>query len=155
MWIFFNRLHIRQPGGIDVQGLVGTGTALLASLIGGDENFGKVLGNIVGLSIDGFSGGGGAVRFQAVFSLSFRLFSFQKKHNFFCLQANNGQFFGQFLGKFVSVLSAVNLKITFNQNENGNHFRHNWAEWVTCFFVIRRGDFCFELKMKSMVKVDL
>lgn len=37
-----------QPGGIDLQGIVGTGATLLASLIGGDENFGKVLANIIG-----------------------------------------------------------------------------------------------------------
>lgn len=64
--------------------MIGSGTALLASLLAGDENFGKVLGNYAGkqsrkriedsfseffhffvsktgLAIDGFSGGGGAV----------------------------------------------------------------------------------------------
>lgn len=37
-----------QPGGLDVPSVIGTGTALLASLLAGDENFGKVLGNYVG-----------------------------------------------------------------------------------------------------------
>ncbi|XP_031625443.1 uncharacterized protein LOC116342091 [Contarinia nasturtii] len=72
--------NLLGPGGLDIPGLVSSGTALLASLLSGDENFGKVLGNIVGLAIEGFSGGGGA--------------------------PNNGQFFGQFIGKFISLLSA-------------------------------------------------
>lgn len=32
-----------------MQAIVGSGTALLASLIGGDENFGRVSGNIFGM----------------------------------------------------------------------------------------------------------
>ncbi|XP_031625591.1 uncharacterized protein LOC116342211 [Contarinia nasturtii] len=71
--------NLLGPGGLDVPVVVTSGTALLASLLAGDDNFGKFLGNIVGLAIEGFSQGGAA---------------------------NNGQFFGQFLGKFISVLSA-------------------------------------------------
>lgn len=88
-----------QPGGIDVQGIIGSATALLASLLAGDDNFGKVLGAIVGKmiksngirwiafteqrenqfkycstfhtgnAIDGFSGGGGAVNPKRIHSL--------------------------------------------------------------------------------------
>ncbi|KAJ6640284.1 hypothetical protein Bhyg_13034, partial [Pseudolycoriella hygida] len=68
------------PNGLDVPSLLGTGTSLLAGLLAGDENFGKVLGTYVGVAVDGLSGGGGA--------------------------ALNGQFFGQFLGTVLSQLSA-------------------------------------------------
>lgn len=37
-----------QPGGLDVPSTIGSATALLAGLLAGDENFGKVLGNYVG-----------------------------------------------------------------------------------------------------------
>ncbi|XP_055614385.1 uncharacterized protein LOC129760749 [Uranotaenia lowii] len=46
------------PDGLDIPGLLGTGTGLIAGLLGGDENFGKVLGSYVGIAIEGFSGGG-------------------------------------------------------------------------------------------------
>lgn len=49
------------PGGLDVPSLISSGTSLLAGLLGGDENFGKVLGSYIGLGIEGLSGGGGAV----------------------------------------------------------------------------------------------
>lgn len=38
-----------------------TGTSLIAGLLAGDDNFGKVLGGYIGVAIDGLSGGGGAV----------------------------------------------------------------------------------------------
>lgn len=50
-----------QPGGLDVPSLLSTGTSLIAGLLGGDENFGKVLGSYIGIAVDGLSGGGGAV----------------------------------------------------------------------------------------------
>lgn len=50
-----------KPGGLDVPSLIATATGLLAGLLAGDENFGKVLGIYVTTAIDGFSGGGGAV----------------------------------------------------------------------------------------------
>lgn len=37
-----------QPGGLDIPSVIGSGTALLSSLLAGEENFGKVLGNYVG-----------------------------------------------------------------------------------------------------------
>lgn len=43
--------------------MIGTGTGLLSGLLAGDDNFGKVLGTYVGVAVDGFSGGGGAVIF--------------------------------------------------------------------------------------------
>lgn len=49
------------PGGLDIPSLLSTGTSLIAGLLGGDENFGKVLGSYVGLAVEGLSGGGGAV----------------------------------------------------------------------------------------------
>lgn len=49
------------PGGLDVPSLLSTGSSLIAGLLGGDENFGKVLGDYIGLAVEGFSGGGGAV----------------------------------------------------------------------------------------------
>ncbi|XP_065091277.1 uncharacterized protein LOC135712247 [Ochlerotatus camptorhynchus] len=67
------------PGGLDVPGLLGTGAGLLAGLLGGDENFGKVLGSYVGIAIEGFSGGGAD---------------------------NNGAFFGNFLGSVIASLSS-------------------------------------------------
>lgn len=45
----FNQLDFRfQPNGIDVPSVIGSATSVLASLLAGDENFGKVLGNYVG-----------------------------------------------------------------------------------------------------------
>uniref|UniRef100_A0A182J262 Uncharacterized protein n=1 Tax=Anopheles atroparvus TaxID=41427 RepID=A0A182J262_ANOAO len=67
------------PGGLDVPGLLGTGTALLAGLLGGDDNFGKVLGSYVGIAIEGLSGGGADM---------------------------NGAFFGNFLGALIAALSS-------------------------------------------------
>ena len=61
-----------QPGGLDVPGLISTGTSLISGLLGGDENFGKVLGGYVGTAIDGLSGGGGAVNFKI--HLKYKLF---------------------------------------------------------------------------------
>lgn len=51
------------PGGLDVPSLLSTGTSLIAGLLGGDENFGKVLASYIGLAVDGLSGGGGAVSY--------------------------------------------------------------------------------------------
>ncbi|XP_017073718.1 keratin, type I cytoskeletal 10 isoform X2 [Drosophila eugracilis] len=48
------------PGGLDVQGLIQTGTSLISGLLGGNKNFGLVLGQYVGTALDGLSGGGGA-----------------------------------------------------------------------------------------------
>lgn len=53
-----------KPGGLDVPSLIGTATSLLSGLLAGDENFGKVLGTYIGVAVDGFSGGGGAVIFH-------------------------------------------------------------------------------------------
>ncbi|XP_055615222.1 uncharacterized protein LOC129761522 [Toxorhynchites rutilus septentrionalis] len=71
--------NIFGPNGLDVPGLLGTGTSLLAGLLGGDENFGKVLGNYVGIAVEGFSGGGADM---------------------------NGAFFGNFLGAVIAALSS-------------------------------------------------
>ncbi|XP_062701031.1 uncharacterized protein LOC109427343 [Aedes albopictus] len=71
--------NIFGPDGLDVPGLLGTGAGLLAGLLGGDENFGKVLGSYVGIAIEGFSGGGAD---------------------------NNGAFFGNFLGSVIAALSS-------------------------------------------------
>lgn len=54
-------VNLFGPGGLDIPSLLSTGTSLLAGLLGGDENFGKVLGDYVGIAVEGFSGGGGAV----------------------------------------------------------------------------------------------
>uniref|UniRef100_A0A182Q8R2 Uncharacterized protein n=1 Tax=Anopheles farauti TaxID=69004 RepID=A0A182Q8R2_9DIPT len=67
------------PGGLDVPGLLGTGTSLIAGLLGGDDNFGKVLGSYVGVAIEGLSGGGADM---------------------------NGAFFGNFLGALIAALSS-------------------------------------------------
>ncbi|XP_050069255.1 uncharacterized protein LOC126557499 [Anopheles maculipalpis] len=67
------------PGGLDVPGLLGTGTSLIAGLLGGDDNFGKVLGSYVGIAIEGLSGGGADM---------------------------NGAFFGNFLGALIAALSS-------------------------------------------------
>lgn len=37
------------------------GTSLIAGLLGGDDNFGAVLGSYIGIAVEGLSGGGGAV----------------------------------------------------------------------------------------------
>ena len=50
------------PGGLDIPSLLSTGTSLIAGLLSGDENFGTVLANYIGISVEGLSGGGGAVR---------------------------------------------------------------------------------------------
>uniref|UniRef100_A0A182FJH7 Uncharacterized protein n=1 Tax=Anopheles albimanus TaxID=7167 RepID=A0A182FJH7_ANOAL len=67
------------PGGLDIPGLLGTGTSLIAGLLGGDDNFGKVLGSYVGIAIEGLSGGGADM---------------------------NGAFFGNFLGALLAALSS-------------------------------------------------
>lgn len=56
-----NVIIFLQPGGLDVPSLISTATSLLSGLLGGDENFGAVLGGYIGTAIDGLSGGGGAV----------------------------------------------------------------------------------------------
>ena len=55
-WTFLIIINyaIWQPGGLDVPSLISTGTSLLAGLLGGDENFGKVLGNYLGLAVEGW-----------------------------------------------------------------------------------------------------
>lgn len=58
---YFLTLYFK-PGGFDVPSLLGTATGLIAGLLAGDENFGKVLGSYIGIAVDGFSGGGGAVK---------------------------------------------------------------------------------------------
>ncbi|XP_070508301.1 uncharacterized protein [Chironomus tepperi] len=68
------------PNGLDVPSLISTGTSLLAGLLGGDENFGKVLATYLGIAVEGLSGGGGA--------------------------DNNGAFFGNFVGTLFAQLSA-------------------------------------------------
>lgn len=86
-----------------MQGLIQTGTSLISGLLGGNKNFGLVLGQYVGTALDGLSGGGGAVG-------SSNLFSWISSH-FTCIyyffQINNGQFIGNFLGTVLAALSAV------------------------------------------------
>ncbi|KMZ09015.1 uncharacterized protein Dsimw501_GD16045, isoform A [Drosophila simulans] len=110
------------PGGLDVQGLIQTGTSLISGLLGGNKNFGLVLGQYVGTALDGLSGGGGAI--------------------------NNGQFIGNFLGTVLAALSADPEEegppqpLTFTKNlitsfleakfrpisEDGSEERHGSAE---------------------------
>lgn len=52
------------PGGLDVPTLISSGTSLLAGLLSGSDNFGKVLGSYLGLALEGFTNGGGAVWFS-------------------------------------------------------------------------------------------
>lgn len=64
------------PGGLDISSLLSTGTSLIAGLLGGDENFGKVLGSYIGIAVEGLSGGGGAVsryNFNRFFQISCNL----------------------------------------------------------------------------------
>lgn len=51
-----------------MQGLIQTGTSLISGLLGGNKNFGLVLGQYVGTALDGLSGGGGAVGSSNLFS---------------------------------------------------------------------------------------
>ncbi|XP_052857123.1 golgin subfamily A member 6-like protein 2 isoform X2 [Drosophila gunungcola] len=110
------------PGGLDVQGLIQTGSSLISGLLGGNKNFGLVLGQYVGTALDGLSGGGGAI--------------------------NNGQFVGNFLGTVLAALSADPEEegppqpLTFTKNlitsfleakfrpnsEEGSEERHGSAE---------------------------
>ncbi|KAH8420565.1 hypothetical protein KR009_011498 [Drosophila setifemur] len=110
------------PGGLDVEGLIKTSTSLISGLLGGNKNFGLVLGQYVGTALDGLSGGGGAI--------------------------NNGQFLGNFLGTVVASLSAdpddegPPQPLTFTKNlissfleskfrpdsEEGSEERHGSAE---------------------------
>ncbi|KQS29881.1 keratin, type I cytoskeletal 10 isoform X1 [Drosophila erecta] len=110
------------PGGLDVPGLIQTGTSLISGLLGGNKNFGLVLGQYVGTALDGLSGGGGAI--------------------------NNGQFLGNFLGTVLAALSADPEEegppqpLTFTKNlitsfldakfrpisEDGSEERHGSAE---------------------------
>lgn len=74
-----------------------------------------------GLAIDGFSGGGGAVKkimkkflIKTMNSAAFKSYlahiaNILLRETIIYFQANNGQFFGQFVGKFISSLSAVKL----------------------------------------------
>lgn len=73
-----------------------------------------------GIGLDGFSGGGGAVKKimtkflrKAMNSPAFKSYLAHISNILLCesivyFQANNGQFLGQFIGKFISSLSAVN-----------------------------------------------
>ncbi|KAH8342281.1 hypothetical protein KR084_000654 [Drosophila pseudotakahashii] len=110
------------PGGLDVPGLIQSGTSLISGLLGGNKNFGLVLGQYVGTALDGLSGGGGAI--------------------------NNGQFVGNFLGTVLAALSADPEEegppqpLTFTKNlitsfleakfrpnsEEGSEERHGSAE---------------------------
>lgn len=91
------------PGGLDIPSLLSTGTSLIAGLLGGDENFGKVLGSYIGLAVEGLSGGGGAV--------SNFFHSLQIITQSLTLQDNNGAFFGNFVGTLFASLSAVKSEI--------------------------------------------
>lgn len=51
------------PGGLDIPSLISTGTSLISGLLSGDDNFGTVLANYIGIAVEGLSGGGGAVSF--------------------------------------------------------------------------------------------
>ncbi|KAH8303189.1 hypothetical protein KR059_003103 [Drosophila kikkawai] len=110
------------PGGLDIQGLIQSSTSLISGLLGGDKNFGLVLGRYVGTALDGLSGGGGAIA--------------------------NGQFLGNFLGTVVAAASADPEEegppqpLTFTKNlitsfleanfrpnsEEGSEERHGSAE---------------------------
>ncbi|KAH8250785.1 hypothetical protein KR038_009898 [Drosophila bunnanda] len=110
------------PGGLDIQGLIQTSTSLISGLLGGNKNFGLVLGKYVGTALDGLSGGGGAIA--------------------------NGQFLGNFLGTVVAAASADPEEegppqpLTFTKNlitsffeanfrpnsEEGSEERHGSAE---------------------------
>lgn len=75
---------------------------------------------IIGIGLDGFSGGGGAVNniMKQILAKATKSRAFKRylKHiskilldeTIFYFQINNGQFFGQFIGQFLSSLSAVN-----------------------------------------------
>uniref|UniRef100_T1GSS1 Uncharacterized protein n=1 Tax=Megaselia scalaris TaxID=36166 RepID=T1GSS1_MEGSC len=59
--------QIFGPNGLDVEGLIGSGTSLIAGLLAVSKptgvrkrNFGVVLGEYVGTAFEGLSGGGGA-----------------------------------------------------------------------------------------------
>lgn len=91
-----------QPGGLDVPSLLSTGTSLIAGLLGGDENFGKVLGSYIGIAVDGLSGGGGAVNIIYKFRVWLH-------HVRILLKDNNGAFFGNFVGTLFAQLSAVSF----------------------------------------------
>lgn len=73
----------------------------------------------LGLAVDGLSGGGGAVN-NMMRELLIKIFTLPGFRNYFShismklihesfdyFQINNGQFFGQFVGKLISSLSAV------------------------------------------------
>lgn len=82
--------------------MLSSGTSLLAGLLSGDDNFGKVLANYIGISVEGLSGGGGAVS-----SFNFLDLSIFKFHQKLKIQENNGIFFGNFVGTLLASLSAV------------------------------------------------
>lgn len=78
---------------------------------------------ITGIALDGFSGGGGAVKkitktflTKAVNSPAFKsylahIINIILRESIVYFQANNGQFFGQFIGKYYASLSAVIKKM--------------------------------------------
>lgn len=157
--------------------VIGTATSLLSSLLGGDENFGKVLGNYagkfvdifwknqdfthwlwfpswLGLAVDGFSGGGGAVNkimkrllhnminspdFQKYLSL-ISMSLLRETFDFF--QINNGQFFGQFIGKLITSLSAV---ICFS-------LPLSW--WLNALYIWKKNERKKKLKVHNAVNVN-
>lgn len=49
------------PGGLDIPSLLGSGSSLLSGLLSGGDNFGKVLASYLGILLEGFANGGGAV----------------------------------------------------------------------------------------------
>ncbi|KAH8238358.1 hypothetical protein KR032_004917 [Drosophila birchii] len=132
------------PGGLDIQGLIQTSTSLISGLLGGNKNFGLVLGKYVGTALDGLSGGGGAVRIIQE--------KYRKNNNkylyFVYFQIANGQFLGNFLGTVVAAASADPEEegppqpLTFTKNlftsffeasfrpnsEEGSEERHGSAE---------------------------
>lgn len=95
----------------------------------------------LGIALDGVSGGGGAVKIitrkiltNAVHSPAFKRYmtfitNVLLRETIVYLQANNGQFLGQFVGKLVSALSAVNQQLNSDKLNLGvdlsivRHFR--------------------------------
>lgn len=49
------------PGGLDIPSALSGGSSLISGLLSGGENFGKVLASYIGILIEGFANGGGAV----------------------------------------------------------------------------------------------
>lgn len=61
--------NLLGPDGLDIPSLLSTGTSLIAGLLSGDENFGKVVASYIGIAIEGITGGGGAVSFIFMYIL--------------------------------------------------------------------------------------